>query len=175
MAAEPPPAIDLAITVEDAAWTEVLADAEARVETAVRAAVAGARGDGAGAVFAAAAYELGVVLSDDARVRALNRDWRGRDEPTNVLAFEAGEAPPAGAPWQLGDVVVAFATTRAEAKAGGRVLADHLAHLVVHGVLHLFGYDHGTDAEAERMETLETGILSGLDVADPYGRAGVRA
>ncbi|MFM2130269.1 MAG: hypothetical protein RL477_1815, partial [Pseudomonadota bacterium] len=109
-------------------------------------------------------------FSSDDIVRALNREWRGKDRPTNVLAFADAEPPPRGAPWQMGDVVLAFATTRAEAEAAGLALADHAAHLVVHGVLHLFGYDHLDDEQATRMEALETRVLAGLSIADPYGR-----
>ena len=96
------------------------------------------------------------------------------DAPTNVLSFPAAaSAPPApGAPLLLGDVVLAFETVAAEAAAQGKPLADHLAHLVVHGVLHLLGFDHEADAEAERMEALETRLLAGLGIADPYRAAG---
>ena len=122
--------------------------------------------------LAAAALELGLVFSDDARVHALNWQYRHKDSPTNVLAFENTDAPPEGAPWQLGDVVVAFGTARAEAAAAGLALADHAAHLVVHGVLHLFGYDHLNDRDARRMERLETRVLAGLGIDDPYARGG---
>ncbi|MGE0650257.1 MAG: rRNA maturation RNase YbeY, partial [Alphaproteobacteria bacterium] len=82
------------------------------------------------------------------------------------------DPPPPGAPWQLGDVVLAFATTLGEARSAGLPLADHAAHLVIHGVLHLFGYDHQDDAGARRMERLETEILAALGFADPYLAAG---
>lgn len=112
--------------------------------------------------------ELSVVLADDATVRELNAHWRGKDAPTNVLAFASDEPPVAGKPVLLGDVVLAFETVRAEAKAQGKSLADHLRHLVIHGVLHLLGYDHVAAAPARRMEALETRILASLGVADPY-------
>ncbi len=109
------------------------------------------------------------MLSEDATVRALNRQWRGQDKPTNVLSFAAGaETAPPGAPCLLGDVVLAYETVAAEAKAQGKPMAHHLCHLVVHGVLHLLGFDHERAAEAERMEALETVILAGLGIADPY-------
>jgi probable rRNA maturation factor len=115
--------------------------------------------------------ELAVVLANDVEQRGLNRDWRGIDRPTNVLSFPAWEprapAPP-GAPLLLGDVVLALETVAREAEAQGKPFADHLSHLVVHGVLHLLGYDHQTEIEAGVMETLETSILAGLGVADPY-------
>lgn len=119
-----------------------------------------------------AGIEIGVVLADDAFVRALNRDYRGRDKPTNVLAFAALDgarpSPPPGAPLLLGDIVIAFETVTAEAKAQGKRLGDHLSHLVVHGTLHLLGHDHATAAEAAAMERLEAEALAGLGVADPY-------
>ena len=108
-----------------------------------------------------------MVLSDDSAVRALNRDHRGKDAPTNVLSFPPALVPPAGAR-PLGDVILAYETVRREALEQGKAAADHLRHLVVHGVLHLSGYDHETEAEAEEMEQLEREILAGLGIADPY-------
>ena len=105
--------------------------------------------------------ELCLVLADDALQRKLNHDFRGRDKPTNVLSFE-------GAPVSLGDVVLALETIAGEAETQGKSLADHVAHLVVHGVLHLMGVDHQTGGQARRMERLETEILAGLGIADPY-------
>ena len=114
--------------------------------------------------------ELSIVLADDAFVRDLNRDYRGIDRPTNVLAFPALEPEPAGdEPALAGDVVVARETMVQEAKDQGKPPAAHLGHLVVHGVLHLFGFDHETEADAERMERLEIAILARLGVPDPYG------
>ncbi len=111
---------------------------------------------------------LAVALADDAMVRAANRDWRAKDSPTNVLSFPA--MPPERLPEArfLGDVIIAYETTAAEAAAEQKPFADHLAHLVVHGVLHLLGYDHGTVAEAELMEARERAILERLGVPDPY-------
>ncbi len=120
---------------------------------------------------ASAPLTLGLILTDDAEQRRLNRDWRGVDHPTNVLAFPAWEpsaAVPPGAPLLLGDVVLAFETVAREARQQGKPLAAHLSHLVVHGVLHLFGHDHIGEAEAVVMEALETAILAGLGVPDPY-------
>lgn len=113
--------------------------------------------------------ELSLVLTDDARIRDLNRDWRGFDKPTNVLSFPAADAEDDDPGPLLGDVVVAFETTAREAAEAGRRLEDHFAHLLVHGLLHLFGFDHEDDAEADEMEALETAILAGLGIADPYG------
>ncbi len=112
---------------------------------------------------------LTVRLSGDRAVRGLNRDFRGLDKPTNVLSFPAGASPaPRGAPVLLGDVVIAYRTVMREAAAQGKPVRDHLLHLVVHGVLHLLGYDHGRSAAARRMETLETRILASFGIADPY-------
>ncbi len=112
--------------------------------------------------------ELCVLLTDDARMRTLNREFRGLDRPTNVLAFAAETAASGVAPRLLGDVVVAFETAAAEAEAANLSLADHLSHLVVHGTLHLLGYDHAGNADAEAMEALERQILDGLGIGDPY-------
>ena len=115
--------------------------------------------------------EVAVSLADDLTQRQLNRDWRGIDHPTNVLAFPAwtpGAPIPPAAPLLLGDVVLAFETVVREAEEQGKPLADHLSHLIVHGVLHLLGYDHATEAEAVIMESLETSILARLGMPDPY-------
>jgi probable rRNA maturation factor len=112
---------------------------------------------------------VSIVLTDDAEQRRLNRTWRGADAPTNVLAFPLAGAAPPGAPVLLGDVVLAFETVAREAAEQKKPLADHLRHLVVHGVLHLLGFDHRTDTEAAIMEARETEILAGLGVPDPYG------
>ncbi len=113
------------------------------------------------------AAELSLLLTDDAHVRVLNNQWRGQDKPTNVLSFPSADEDDEPGPL-LGDVVVAQETTAREAAEEGRTFDDHLAHLLVHGLLHLFGYDHEDDDEAEEMEALETEILLGLGIADPY-------
>jgi probable rRNA maturation factor len=115
--------------------------------------------------------ELSLVLADDTAVAALNRRWRGRTGPTNVLSFSSDDAMASPGPRILGDVVLAYGTVAREAKVQQKTLADHLRHLVVHGVLHLLGYDHEAAGPARRMETLETRILAGLGVADPYRAA----
>jgi len=110
--------------------------------------------------------ELAVVLTDDAAIRVLNRDWRGVDAATNVLSFptqRVGDGPPL-----LGDIVLAYETVAREAHREGKPFAHHLAHLAVHGFLHLNGYDHGRAAEAAAMERLERAILRRLDIGDPY-------
>jgi|GEM_PF-23071 len=111
-----------------------------------------------------------VVLSSDAKVRRLNRDYRGKDKPTNVLSFAAldGGKPPRNQAWPLGDIILALGTCRKEARTQRKSLEQHLAHLVIHGVLHLLGYDHEAEAEAERMEGLEIAALKRLGIDNPY-------
>ena len=113
--------------------------------------------------------ELAIVLTDDSAIRALNRQWRGLDAPTNVLSFAAEAPRRKGAPRShLGDVVIAYQTTAREAKAEDKRFRDHLTHLAIHGFLHLLGYDHETDKDASAMERLEVRILQRLAVPDPY-------
>ena len=101
---------------------------------------------------------------------AINAEWRGKDKPTNVLSFPAPrDIPiPAGESRPLGDIVLAYGVIAREAEEQGKTLRAHVAHLMVHGTLHLLGYDHETDVEAEEMEALETSILKGLGITDPY-------
>jgi probable rRNA maturation factor len=110
--------------------------------------------------------ELAIVLCDDSAIRALNRDWRGENAPTNVLSFPA---PGSGAlAPHIGDIVIAYQTTEREAAAENKPFRHHLAHLTVHGYLHLIGYDHETSRAAQRMERLERAILARIAVPDPY-------
>lgn len=117
--------------------------------------------------------EASVVLGDDALVRTLNRTYRGMDKPTNVLSFPFQTPSKAGPMNTLGDVVLAVETVAGEAVQLGIPPVHHLQHLVVHGLLHLLGFEHKTDAEAEDMEQVETEILITLGVADPYASAGL--
>lgn len=113
---------------------------------------------------------VAIVLTNDDAVRALNREWRGKDRPTNVLSFPAAPLP--GLPEMLqplGDMALAFDTCAGEAAEDGKSLRDHTTHLIIHGLLHLIGYDHAESAEADRMEALERRILARLGIADPYG------
>ena len=110
-------------------------------------------------------YEVTVLLTDNAEMRDLNRAWRGKDAPTNVLAFPAGDHTEPG---QLGDVVLAYETVSDEARNAGIAFADHVSHLVIHGLLHLLGLDHMNDDEAEWMASLERTALARLGIADPY-------
>ena len=116
--------------------------------------------------------EIAVMLTDDAGIRTLNRNWRGIDKQTNVLSFPAlqptGPREPDDAPRMLGDIAIAYQTMRKEADDEQKPFAHHLSHLAVHGFLHLVGYDHETDDEAESMEALEQEILAQLGIPDPY-------
>jgi probable rRNA maturation factor len=152
----------LEIIVESRLWNSVR-DVKPTLRRAIKAA---AVPDG---WTKTARAELAIVLTDDNVIRKLNRKWRGRDQPTNVLSFPSRDARPPGTGTRLlGDVVIAYETTAREAQAQGLPLDHHLAHLAVHGYLHLLGYDHESEKEAETMERLEREILARLDVPDPY-------
>lgn len=149
------------VEVEAGDWTDAVPDVEGVVE---RAAVAALGEENGGVV---------VLLADDGTVRDLNRRFRNKDRPTNVLSFPAVEMPDTafpegGGPRPLGDIVLAYGTCAGEAEAQGKALSSHLTHLVVHGVLHLLGRDHEDETEAEAMEAEERVILARLGVADPY-------
>lgn len=153
---------DIDVIVEDDRWSGEIAEL---------AALADACAASAAALEPGIAGEVAILFTDDAALRDLNRRFRRIDKPTNVLSF------PSGAPGGefLGDIAIAFDTCRKEADAQGIAFRDHVAHLIVHGLLHLAGHDHETDEDAERMESLETRILARLDIADPYGAAEGRA
>ena len=146
------------IAVEHEAWRG-LGDLE------TLAARAGAAVLLASAIHAADGVEWSIVLADDAFVRALNARWRGKDKPTNVLSFPTNEATRKHA---IGDVVVAWETSAREADERGWSMPNYLAHLLVHGLLHLLGYDHETDQEAEAMEAVEARALASLGIASPF-------
>jgi len=146
------------IEVEDEAWSAALPNAEALINDAAAAAL---KAGGAGLE----STELTVLLTDDAAVADLNDRFRDKRGPTNVLSFPAPES----AQPHLGDIALAYGVCAAEAAAQGKPLANHLSHLVAHGVLHLLGWDHQSDDEAEAMERLEREILAGLAIPDPYG------
>lgn len=112
--------------------------------------------------------EVSLVLADDDFVHVLNRDYRGKDCPTNVLSFENAEKPPKGQTWLAGDIVVAYQTVAREAADQGKTFEAHLAHLLIHGTLHLQGYDHLTEKQARVMETTETELMHSLGYNDPY-------
>ncbi len=124
----------------------------------------------AAATLSTPAAELAIVLTDDSAIRLLNRTWRGVDAATNVLSFPTGLT--GGNRLLIGDIVLAYETVAAEALAEGKPFAHHLAHLAVHGFLHLLGYDHERKKDAEAMERLERDILQRLAIPDPYQAAG---
>lgn len=163
-----PPGPEIAVSILDAAWRDAVGDPESVCRKVAAAALGAGSADWAVDV---ARLEVSLALADDATVRSLNSEYRGQDKPTNVLSFPALEPDsplPSEGPLLLGDVIVAYETTIGEAAAEGKTVANHLSHLVVHGVLHLLGHDHEEDFEAERMERLETAVLSALGVPDPY-------
>jgi len=155
---------DVAVIVDivHPAWRDLGRGLDASVSAAARAAIA------CSAQPVSNGAELGVRLTDDADIRDLNRAWRDRDAATNVLAFALNDAPGSGAYAMLGDVVIALETCRDEARDQDKTIMDHLTHLVVHGTLHLLGFDHQDEAEADAMESLERTVLEGLGIADPY-------
>jgi probable rRNA maturation factor len=167
------PGLEIDILVEAAGWQDCVPDARTIVSAAAQAALGDENPAGA---QSGSAIELSILLTDDTTISELNFQWRGRTGPTNVLSFPAEtDMRPADAPVLLGDVVIAIETVMAEAKDAGIAAADHLRHLVVHGVLHLCGYDHENDADADRMEGREIVILEALGVSDPYAAAERRA
>ena len=150
------------IEIEDDAWAEALPDAVILVRAAALAAL-----DGANMRPKDAAADAGLVaalLTDDEAVAELNAEYRRKAGPTNVLSFPAPQNPEGF----LGDLALAYGVCAQEAEQQNKSLADHLQHLVAHGVLHLVGYDHMNEDEAAEMEGLERRILAGLGVADPY-------
>lgn len=148
---------DIDILIESPGWTSI-PGVEAVVERAVLATLLAER---------AGEAAISVMLGNDAAVRELNAQYRGKDRPTNVLSFPAPRMP--GQPVAiLGDIILAYETCRSEADAEGKSLSDHVAHLVIHGTLHLLGHDHEEDAAAEVMEAREIALLAGLGIANPY-------
>ncbi|MEE9347215.1 MAG: rRNA maturation RNase YbeY [Robiginitomaculum sp.] len=145
--------IDIAIL--EPRWSEALTDIEALCLRAAKAA--------ANAYGHAQSQELSIAFIDDAQIARLNADYRGKDTPTNVLSFPADGHNPA-----MGDIVIAFETCQREARDKAVSLSDHTSHLLIHGYLHLCGYDHEDDSEAQIMETLEIQALAALNIANPY-------
>ena len=145
------------VEIEDPAWTTAQPDAEGLAVAAATAAL-----DRPG--------EIAVLLTDDQALRDLNSRFRGKDAPTNVLSFPAAKNPQG----HLGDIALAYGVCAREADEQGKTLAAHLQHLVAHGVLHLVGFDHETETEAEAMEAQERVILSRLGLSDPYAVPAMR-
>jgi probable rRNA maturation factor len=155
--------VDVDVLVEDDRWLDA-AGGDPRSVVADAVAMAAASADAG----IAPGSEVSVVLTDDARIRVLNRDHRGFDKPTNVLSFPQDDPDADAFGPLLGDIVVAYETVAREAVDGGLPFRHHLTHMIVHGLLHLVGYDHQDDDEAAEMERLETAILAALDIPDPY-------
>ncbi|MEM6625824.1 MAG: rRNA maturation RNase YbeY [Pseudomonadota bacterium] len=149
------------VRIDDAAWIEVAPDAEAVVHRALEAA----------ARYLKTGGEAAVLLTDDDVMRTLNAQWRDKDKPTDVLSFPSDDDPMPGAPAFLGDIALGLGTVAKDALALGRPMELHISHLVVHGFLHLLGYDHVEESGAHAMETLEGTILADLGLPDPYGDA----
>jgi probable rRNA maturation factor len=165
MARPAPPQTEVLVTSD--CWLKQ-PGAEAVIHRAIEAAAEFAEADTDDA-------ELAVMLTDDGGIRTLNNNWRGIDKPTNVLSFPAlqptGDTPD-DMPRMLGDIAIAYETTRREADEEAKPFEHHLSHLAVHGFLHLIGYDHENDDDAEAMEALEREILAQLGIPDPYAGNG---
>lgn len=167
--------LDLIVLTETPGWLARLPDVVDLCRSAASAAFAAADRRW---FIPGGSVEACLLLSDDSRIRALNRTFRGRDEPTDVLSFPSVEPDVLAAvgadalPSALGDIVIALETTSAEAAQESKSLADHLRHLVVHGTLHLLGYDHAALGEASEMEAIEVRVLASFGIADPYSAFG---
>jgi probable rRNA maturation factor len=155
--------LEVEVVRHDEAWTAA-GVSDALLERAARAAVGTAP-----PLLCPGLYQIALALTGDKEMRRLNRTWRGKDESTNVLSFPADDA--IVEPGFIGDIVLAYETVRKEARAQNIPLEAHAEHLVVHGVLHLLGFDHADDAQAETMETLERRALASLGIADPYAES----
>ena len=145
--------IDIDVRVDEARW-----EALPELETIIRGALV------AGAEIAGRSGNVSLLLTDDDALQALNRDFRGKDTPTDVLSFPASEMEK---PF-LGDIAIAYGVAAGDAQAQGKELAGHLSHLLIHGLLHLVGHDHENDTEATKMEALEIKALASLGLPDPY-------
>ena len=154
--------LDIDVAVNCSLWDDAVPDAAALARTAAEAAWRAARAGTGGQ-----ATEASIVLADDAFVQTLNRDYRDRDKPTNVLSFPVDD-PPGITTGILGDILVCPAVLRREVAGSETPLAAHWAHMVVHGVLHLCGYDHQSECDAGVMEGLESDVLQGFGFTNPY-------
>ncbi len=168
-----PAGIEIDIAVEDPAWELDCPDYTPLIHRAVNLVFMHAP-VAQSLIQNAIEPEISVVLTNDDAVHALNRDYRDKDKPTNILSFamQDGEngwdAPTHPGPCALGDLVVAFQTVKRESLAENKAFSDHLTHLIIHGTLHLLGYDHIDDQQAEEMETLEIQMLGAINIKNPY-------
>ena len=156
--------IALDILTEDPAWSEI-PDVDALCSAAIEATL-----DAEGIKLQPDA-ELSILLTNDERIRTLNREWRQKDQPTNVLSFPAVAIKDLSDAPMLGDIAIAYETVMREAKAEEKTPPDHLTHLLVHGFLHILGHDHLDAASAERMEAREIAILASLGIGSPYANS----
>jgi probable rRNA maturation factor len=152
--------IEADITVESERWAAL--DLEALVNRAVEAARVETNPK------LAPVCEVSFLICDDARIRELNREWRRIDKPTNVLSFPASEPHRLATSPLLGDIAVAFETVERESHDEQKTLHDHVSHMIVHGFLHLLGFDHENESDADKMESVERRALARLGIADPY-------
>ena len=143
------------VSMLDKKWQDIVTDIDA-----LAAAAAQALPD---MIWPETSHEVSLVLTDDGGIRALNLDYRGKDMPTNVLSF-----PVVNAPGLLGDIILARETIISEAQTSGKLTIHHVSHLIIHGLLHLLGYDHITDIDASKMEAIEIAALAKLGIANPY-------
>jgi probable rRNA maturation factor len=152
--------LDIDVSISEPKWTTALGDVQELCRAAIKACPLPQAGP----------CEVSILLSDDDQVRQLNRDYRHQDKATNVLSFANSEDTESleFGPRLLGDIVIAYGVTTVEAENEGKTLAHHLTHLVIHGMLHLLGYDHQDDVEAGNMEALEISALDGLGIGNPY-------
>jgi len=155
------PSIGISIQAGDWPPKKALSELATRALGAAIAALAGASEP----TRAKNETEISLVFTDDARIRKFNKEFRGKDKPTNVLSFPQKSGP------LLGDVILAAETVRREAALAGKTLEDHMAHLIIHGFLHLLGYDHEEDGDAETMEAVERAALKRMGIKDPYAAA----
>jgi probable rRNA maturation factor len=159
--------LEIDLTLVSPLWREMLPNVEKIVRRAVERAWA--------SVDVAADGEVSLLMSDDAAIRSLNRDHRGKDQPTNVLAFPMGEPISPGGPIHLGDVMLACETVAREAARDAKTLEAHVSHLTVHGLLHLLGHDHQSADQASAMEGIEITVLAALGYPNPYLEAAAAA